>query len=237
MIKTKAIKPTSGRAYGSIAHLPGSHITTGDHYAPDGYAKILTEKVRDRHDIIVVQEKLDGSCVAIARQGDTLHAIQRKGYPCLSSPHAQHHMFARWADANRDRFMALLGDGERVVGEWLALAHGTKYRFELDDEPFAAFDIFTPENERILTEDVCWRCADVGINVPRLLSHGNCALQPAGLLRYAESRFNVFKPEGLVYRCERKGRVLFLAKYVRPGYVPGYYLNDDEPVWNWREKE
>jgi len=35
------------------------------------------------------------------------------------------------------------------------------------------------------------------------------------------------KPEGVVYRCERNGKVEFVAKFVRPDFVPGRYLESD----------
>jgi len=122
----KTAKPTNSRAYGSIAHLPGSYVSKGDKYIHEGQARILTGKPRDKNDTIIIQEKLDGSCVAVVRQGDKLISIQRKGYPCDSSPHQQHHMFARWVAKRSEQFMDLLSDGERVVGEWIAMAHGTK---------------------------------------------------------------------------------------------------------------
>lgn len=36
------------------------------------------------------------------------------------------------------------------------------------------------------------------------------------------------RPEGVVYRVERKGKVDFLAKYVRPDYPTGQYLPGTE---------
>jgi len=60
-------KPLGIKSYGSIAHLPGSRIGIGDHKCHDGQMRIATEKARDRHDRIIVQEKLDGSNVGIAR--------------------------------------------------------------------------------------------------------------------------------------------------------------------------
>jgi hypothetical protein len=43
--------------------------------------------------------------------------------------------------------------------------------------------------------------------------------------------------EGAVWRVERKGKVDFLGKYVRPEKVDGCYLPEisgEEAVWNWR---
>ena len=44
-------------------------------------------------------------------------------------------------------------------------------------------------------------------------------------------------PEGVVYRIERKGRVIDVAKWVRPDKVDGELLPENtgrEAVWNWR---
>ena len=41
------------------------------------------------------------------------------------------------------------------------------------------------------------------------------------------------KPEGLVYRVERKGKVDFLSKYVRHDFEAGKYLiKEAPPIWN-----
>lgn len=59
-------KPLGGKAYGSIGHLPHSRLGAGDHSVPDGQSKICCGKTRDKHDRVIVQEKLDGSCCAVA---------------------------------------------------------------------------------------------------------------------------------------------------------------------------
>jgi hypothetical protein len=46
-------------------------------------------------------------------------------------------------------------------------------------------------------------------------------------------------PEGMVYRVERKGKVDFLAKYVRSDFPTGKFcINVDEQnlIWNWSPK-
>jgi len=58
---------------------------------------VLTEKPRDRHDVIIVQEKLDGSNVAIAKVDGQLIPIGRAGYPAVSSKYEQHRLFHNWA--------------------------------------------------------------------------------------------------------------------------------------------
>jgi hypothetical protein len=111
----------------------------------EGQRRIATERARDKHDEVIVQEKVDGSNVGVARIGGELHALGRSGYLAESSRYKQHQVFAVWVRNNADRFLAVLKDGERLCGEWLMQAHGTRYCVALD----------TP----ILFGDLIWRPA------------------------------------------------------------------------------
>jgi hypothetical protein len=142
-------KPLGGKSYGHIAHLPGSRMGPGDHKCHEGQKHIATEKPRDRHDLVIVQEKLDGSNVAVARLDGMLFPLSRAGYLAGSSPYEQHWRFAEWVYANQDRFMLVLQNGERLCGEWLMQAHGTRY--SLKHEPFVAFDLMTGTAARSTT--------------------------------------------------------------------------------------
>src|SRR5438552_14984978 len=117
-------KPLGGRAYGHIPHLPGSRMGPGDHHCHQGQAQICTTRARDRYDLIIVQEKLDGSCVSVARIEGTIVPLTRAGYRAETSLYKQHHLFAHWVYENADRFLSILAEGERLCGEWLAQAHG-----------------------------------------------------------------------------------------------------------------
>jgi Putative restriction endonuclease len=87
-------KPLGIKNYGSIAHLPNSRMGEGDHKCPDGQARIATIKVRDKHDRIIVQEKLDGSNVGVALINGVLCSLGRAGYLAADSPYEQHWRFA-----------------------------------------------------------------------------------------------------------------------------------------------
>ena len=63
-------KPLGKKAYGSIPHLPGSRLGSGDHHISEGQAKIATEKLRDKYDQLFVYEKLDGSNCSVALLSD-----------------------------------------------------------------------------------------------------------------------------------------------------------------------
>ena len=229
---TSAVKPIGRKAYGSIGHLPGSRMGPADHHVHPGQAAICTAKLRDRRDLVIVQEKLDGSCVAVVRLGDELHAIGRAGWPAQSSRHEMHQLFAAWVRERSDRFLGVLRDGERIVGEWLAQAHGTIYDLS-EHEPFAAFDIMAGER-RIPYSEFHARVPG-HFATPTLLHHGG-ALSVADAMRRHRAEGGHWpcdEVEGVVYRVERDGEVEFLAKYVRHDKIDGKYL-DGPQIWNWR---
>jgi hypothetical protein len=238
---SRSDKPLGIKAYGSICHLPGSRLGPGDHKLNEGQAKILTVKGRDKHDVILVQEKLDGSNVAVARVNGELIPLGRSGYRAISSPYDQHKLFAAWVYERLARF-EFLAEGERLCGEWLALAHGTRYA--LPHEPFVAFDLMRGA-ERANYDEFTARVATAGFAIPHLISRGP-AMSIAEAMKALEgepgNRRNGFHGaidpvEGAVWRVERKGVVDFLGKYVRPEKVDGCFLCEltgKEPVWNWR---
>lgn len=235
-----ARKPLGRKAYGSIGHLPGSRRGPGDHHVPAGQAIICTEKVRDSHDTVIVQEKLDGSACAVARlEDDSIVALGRAGYLAQTSKYEQHQLFASWMRAREALFRRLLTRGERAVGEWLAQAHGTRYRIQPGRAPFAIFDLMVAE-ERKRWEEVRDRVDAVGLPRPWTAYCGPNPISVADALAAVMKRNDfgaVDLVEGAVWRVERYGRVDFLAKYVRPEKVDGRYLPEISgaaPVWNWR---
>lgn len=232
----KPVKPLGRRAYGSIGHLPNSRIGPGDHAVHEGQAFICYGVKKDRRRRIVVQEKLDGSNVAVALVDGKLIALQRRGYPCRTSPHEMHHWFADWVDVNTERFRYVLREGERLCGEWLAMAHGTRYWMPTNADPFVAFDIMTGK-ERLPFDAFNERVAGAFV-IPHVAS--DSAIHPKILLEsYPRlGMHGAIDPiEGFVYRVEMNDRVEFLAKYVRHDKVDGCYLPEvsgKEPIWNWR---
>jgi hypothetical protein len=241
-------KPLGGKSYGHIAHLPGSRMGPGDHKCHEGQKRIATEKPRDRHDVVIVQEKLDGSNVAVARLDGMLFPLSRAGYLASSSPYEQHWRFTEWVYANQDRFLLVLQDSERLCGEWLMQAHGTRY--SLKHEPFVAFDLMTGTRRAIYDELVA-RVTSAGFITPAVLHRGRPLSIEEALRLLGEFGFHgaLDKVEGAVWRVERnrlanEGRgserrreVDFLAKFVRPDKVDGVYLPEisgNEALWNWR---
>lgn len=234
--RNQSKKPLGKRAYGHIAHLPDSRMGPGDHHAHEGQAKICLEEARDWKDTIIVQEKLDGSNVSIAKLDDGwIVYLTRAGYEAHTSPYPQHHLFGEWAKLHEGTWDALLGCGERLCGEWLAQAHGTRYN--LPHEPFVAFDIMRGD-ERYPYMQFAKHVTNFGLTIPRLISYGRPTPLKWVLKQIQTSGHGALDPvEGAVWRVEREGKVDFLCKYVRPEKKDGIYLpeyNDGVSYWNWR---
>lgn len=233
------MKPFPSKNYGSIGHLPGSRMGHGDHKMQDGQAKILIEKPRDCHDLIIVQEKLDGANVGILRHEGRLIGLTRKGHRAIDSPLEQFQMFQKFIENNADRF-SFIQEGERLVGEWLAMAHGTKYH--VIDDPFVAFDLMKGEDRLCYLDFMCR--INFQVRVAHLLHIGG-SISIKQIMKMLDVRVTsdtygyhgALEPvEGAVWRCERKRKVELLGKYVRPNKEDGKYFNEDHTklVWNWR---
>ncbi len=206
----------------------------GDHHCHEGQEEICTNRLRDRHDLIIVTEKLDGSNVGVALVEDKILALGRAGYLASTSKFEQHQLFAVWVRENEERFRAALLPGERIVGEWLAQAHGTRYR--LRHEPFVVFDLM--EGEKRLP----WaKIEELGelFTVAHVIQKGGPVSVGLGFEALGEhGAHGAIDPvEGMVWRVERKGEFDFMAKFVRPDKVDGLYLPEvsgGEAIWNWR---
>lgn len=142
--------------------------------------------------------------------------------------------------------MAVLEDGERLVGEWLAQAHGTRY--DLQHEPFVVFDLMVGDSRLPYAE--FWKRVGLKFVTPTILNRGSpmsieCVMSLLGTYGFHGALDPV---EGAVWRVERdrltdrhsgkrKRVVDFLVKYVRPDKVDGCYLESvsgEAAVWNWR---
>ncbi len=233
------------KSYGHIAHLPGSRIGPGDHKCHEGQKNIACYKARDKHDRIIVQEKLDGSNVGVVMLNDEPVALTRAGYLATTSPYKMHHQFDEWVKNNSDRFKAVLQNGERICGEWLLVAHGTIYN--LPHEPFVAFDIMKKKHERVVYDEFI-NLISLGIFVsPFVLSDGPPVRIPDAVCRLGSHGFHgaIDPAEGVVWRVERRklndksigdrgGRtayVDFLVKFVHKDKKDGIYL-DGDPTMN-----
>ncbi len=163
-------KPLGIKNYGHIPHLPGSRMGPADHDCDPGQARIATNTAaRDRHDTVIVLEKLDGSNVGVPRVDGTIHPLNRAGLPgnlfTLRAASSVCGMGVRQPVA----LLAVLHDAERLCGERLAQAHGTRY--ELRHEPFVAFDLMIGTKRRP-HDELVERTENGGFVTPALIHRG-----------------------------------------------------------------
>lgn len=219
------MKPLGGKSYGSIPHFQGSRLGPADHHCSPGQEIIATRKARDKHDYIIVQEKLDGGNVGICKVNGKILAITRAGYLAETSKYKTHHVFKLWVEREENRFKELLNEGERVCGEWLLTAVGTRYN--LPHEPFVPFDLIHGKTRYPYHQFVA-RLAYSGFTLPQCLSMGQPLCIESAMTMLEVSAHGALEPvEGAIWRVERKGEVDFLCKYVRADKIDGKYLKED----------
>ncbi len=228
------MKPLGHKSYGSIPHLSNSRLGVGDYHCEKGQEIIATRKARDKNDLIIVQEKLDGSNVGVAKVDGKILALNRAGYLAHTSPFEQHHYFSKWVAQQEDRFDVLLEEGERIAGEWLLQAHGTRYN--LPHEPFVVFDIMT-QHIRLPYQTFLDRILPHDFIPPKLIHKGQPVDTDWVLPQLEVSGHGALDTvEGAIWRVERNGKVDFLVKFVRPDKEDGIYLPEisgKDPIWNY----
>lgn len=223
------MKPLGHKAYGSIPHLPASRVGPGDYHCHEGQARICCETARDKHDRIIVTEKLDGSNVCVANIKGSIAALTRAGYLARTSPFSMHHAFADWVMA---RDWSALDAGHRLSGEWMHTAHGTLYD---GVNSLIGFDVFGPDNKRLPHDDARRVMSDLGIHGAYVISDGPPISVDAAMDMLNVNGFHgaTEQVEGAVWRVERRGAFDFMAKFVRHDKQDGKYLagvGSDAPV-------
>lgn len=229
-------RPLQMRAYPRIPHLPGSGAQSDDLLSDDRAAQRFFRPHLDRR--VYIQEKLDGTCVAVARQGHRLLALGKEGDRLEHSRSPGRRVFAAWVAGQEARFLDLLADGERVVGEWLLVAHATRYC--LKHEAFVPFDLISG-NQRQPWHRTQSRLEAAGFQPPALIYAGPPIALEEALPKLGQGQHGALEqPEGLIWRLEEAGQPKALAKYVHPDKKPGIYLSDHSglpAVYNLHQRQ
>ena len=222
------------KAYSGIGHLPGSRTGTADRHIHEREAARLLEACPDDCEVII-QEKLDGSCVAVYRRGREILPLGREGDITYGSRNSSRRMWADWVKIHKDLFLDVLRDGEWLCGEWMAMVHTVRY-----DEvtfPFFAFDLFGADKKPKGYDDLLERLAGSNIPTPALLHRGE-ALGIEAAMEHLKVKGAKTQDggEGAIWRMERQGIPKLKAKYVRPDFEAGLFLEEttgDISQWNW----
>jgi len=212
------------KAYNRIGHLPGSKSGTADkHIHIRESARLLETCPSDCE--VIVQEKLDGSCVAVYRRGREILPLGREGDITYGSRNRSRRMWADWVKIHKDLFLDILRDGEWLCGEWMAMVHAVRY-----DEikaPFFAFDLFGANKKAKGYDALLERLNGTDIPTPALLHRGE-AIGIEAAFEYLKRKGEKTQDnaEGAIWRLERQGVPKLMAKYVRSDFEAGKFLEE-----------
>lgn len=110
--EVKIIKLLGIKVYGFIFYLLGSWLGLGDYYCYEGQVKIVIEKICDKYDIIIVQEKFDGFCCVVVKVVDKIIVLGCVGYFVESFEYLVYYVFVKYVKENEKWFRFLLEEGE-----------------------------------------------------------------------------------------------------------------------------
>ena len=216
MLANKQFEKVLTSNYPPTKHLAGSKmINDEDRLINIREEELLTKKTRELWDRVIVTEKVDGCNVGILKRNGKLHPIIRKGYDVRTNSMKFIQEFADFVEINKDRFMQLLGEEERICAEWMPKTHTIRYKMK--HEPFIAFDILkTEKNKRETYLEFLRRTSAVGIVTAGLVHYGTAIETKIALKMLGEGFHGAIDGvEGIVYRYESHIHgFLFTAKYV-----------------------
>lgn len=208
------------RNFGHIGHLQGSKmIDSEDKMLPLDVQDIFVHKKRDKNDIVIVTEKIDGMNAGVVKRAGELFGVNRKGYPTRTMGLVRNELsllgkcWDIWIDLHKDVYNDILKDGERLVFENCIIKHTLSYRFQTD--PVFLLAKYNADGSRVSYSELRHIGKSYGLTMPPLLNYG-CAIAteivlsqyPNGL---AGSRDKI---EGIVYIYEHNNKFQGSAKYV-----------------------
>jgi len=170
--------------------------------------------------------------MSVANIDGQMVALTRSGYRAIDGSYEHLRMFSPWVAARNEAFKWVLAPGQRICGEWLAMAHGTRYG---DGPAFVAFDLMVGA-DRLPHDTFKEVGTSIEISTATVPSDGPpCSVTRAlGLLGEFGHHGALEAPEGCVWKVERNGSFDFNCKYVRPEKVDGKYLPNiasSDPIW------
>jgi len=200
-------------------HLPGSNVVDADRSLSSEEVAVLC---RDYE--VVIQEKLDGTCVGLFFEDADSPVLLKRGGVIGHREKDQYNVFRTWVQKRADSLRVLTTDRLVLFGEFLWQTHGLFYD-RLPDF-FIGYDLLDRTSGTFLSSR----------SVERKL-HGVVALVPElwrGMVRTPEklareiaevatqpSAFGV-RAEGVYVRFEKDDQLVARAKYRNQGFQAGW---------------
>ena len=198
-----------------------------------------TVRVLDQPDVKYVWEsKIDGTNVAISFE-DGILFLQNRGHELTSGEHPQYSLFRNWAFTVFFELQEILGDRYVLFGEWAFAVHTVVYRRL--PHYFFEFDIWDKEDQCFLDTEIRQTMLvhlvkrNVLQQVP-VIHVGKLSYDEAKKLVNHPSCFGEDHPEGLYLKIEKDGKTIDRYKFVRPDFVEGIIMEQDEGEDHWSHK-
>jgi hypothetical protein len=208
------------RNFGHIGHLTGSKLIDIEDKLIDLDAQEkFTVCKRDKNDLVIITEKIDGMNAGVVKKTGLLYPINRKGYDSrgMGLQHKDLELlgneWARWVDDHYELYDFILEEGERLVFENCMFQHTLKYRFK--NGPVFLLAKYRANNKRLNYSDLTHLANAYNIQQPPLLNMG-VAIPPQIIInQYPKGLVGVKgKIEGIVYSYEHNDEVEANAKFV-----------------------
>lgn len=219
-------KKITNKGYGSIPHMSSSKKNQkADKRISLQQEEILTSRKVKKDEEVIVLEKVDGTNVSIININNEIFGVTKSGYDVRNSPYEHIRKFQDFLEKNKKKYIEILKNGGKISGEWMIKTHSVFY--DIKHEPFIAFDFQLMNKERYSYDDLKAICSKYEI-VPIGMVHRGDSIDVNSAIHKLGHGFHgaVDKPEGIVYRLERNGKVIFMAKHVREG-INSKYMNDE----------
>ena len=208
------------RNFGSIGHITGSKMIdkSDSLLSIEEQSKYIKCK-RDKNDLVIITEKIDGMNVGVVKKNGYLYPINRKGYDTriMGSQHKELAVlgegWAKWVDDHYSIYDVLLQEGERLVFEYAEYRHTLEYKFKC--EPVFLLAKYDANNKRINYASLTELANKYNLTQPPLLNLG-VAIPPEIIIQqYPKGLVGVRgQIEGIVYSYEHNGVHESCAKFV-----------------------
>lgn len=208
------------RNFGHIGHLTGSKMIDIEDKLLDIENQVrFTSCKRDKNDVVIITEKIDGMNAGVVKKNGMLYPINRKGYDSrgMKFQHPDLEVlgdtWAKWVDNHYELYDSILEEDERMVFENCIFVHTLRYNFKND--PVFLLAKYNADNKRInhiLLKELANR---FGIQQAPVLNIGIAIPPEIVISQYPKGVVGVKgEIEGIVYSYEHGGEVETTAKFV-----------------------
>jgi len=201
-------------------HLPGSNVVDTDRSLTSKEVAVLCRDCE-----VVIQEKLDGTCVGLFFDEADTPVLLKRGGIIGHREKDQYNVFRTWVQQRAEPLHKALAKRHVLFGEFLWQTHGLFYD-RLPDF-FIGYDLLDRTSKAFLVTDGVRQELEGIVEVVPELWRGTVRT-PDQLSRKIEDvakRPSAFgnQAEGVYVRFERDGQLVARAKYRKQGFQAGWH--------------